>query len=362
MSTRTRIQTISAVAGLLSLSAAGAAFGQASTTVTATVGESTRQLTVVDLLGAPLTDLTLTPGSPSPFQLRVSDTGLGLSAFSVNGTLNNLYRVEADTSLDYTSLIPSSEVTLDYASDALNTLDNIATLSPDYLLSSIADIDCESVQTVLGLTNLETLTDQLCLLAGGLGGVTPVDVTDVPLDGSAITDIDLSSLVDSLLPISLDTADLTSGVFTDADCVNGLGSSDGGCGATGGTSHTMLRGQPVAGALTGALDTLLTAALPSGNIVGSVGDEVSTLTAVLSALQDSADTAISDLGQSLGEYAVADQEALVNTLFSVIPVDLDAASLLSTSGVYVSFPRLTVDPTTSLAGSYTGTLTVTLVE
>lgn len=352
----TRPGPVLALVAVLALSVSGLALAQSTdTTVTTTVGSGTRQLSVTDLAGQPLSQLALESGDPAPFRVNVSDSEVDLQGFQVDATLNNLYRVETDTTYDYATSIPSSAVDLDYALSPLDAIGGAVDVSPDYLLSG-TDITCSDVASLLGL--LDTLTDPLCLLLNDLTGGS-LSFSDVPLDGSMIQDVGLESVDPADLPI-VPSAGTDTGPFTEPDCVNGIGAGDT-C-TTSGTAHTVLDGTPVTGALTGTLDTLLDGALNTGNIVGTAGDELTTVTAVVAALQNSADSTVRDFGSRLTEYTDSEQITLINGLLTAAQVDLDALNLSGITGIYNSFPRLTVDSSSVPEGDYEGTLTVTLIE
>lgn len=363
---RARRRRVATAAALTAAMAAASAVGATAdeTTISTTLGTSSRQLSVVDLTGATLDELALTPGTPATFRVSVTDSGvLPTDGFSVAATLNNLYRVETGGGYDFATQIPSAEVTLDYAANALGMAGNLLSFSPDELLSTVGAVDCADVAAALATTEaaLSVLTDPLCgvtgLLLGDPDGIT---ATDLPLDASVLSAIDLGALATSALPIGVDAADLDTGAFTVADCANGIGAGDAGCGGTTGTARTMMVGTAATDPLPTALVDVINAARTATDVVGT--DGVTTTTAVLTALQDAAATDVVDLGAALAGYGAADLETLVNALFEVTPVAPDLAGILSVTGTYHAFPRLTVDPSSAVAGQYGGTLTITLLD
>lgn len=67
------------------------------------------------------------------------------------------------------------------------------------------------------------------------------------------------------------------------------------------------------------------------------------------------------LGAVLSTLDVADQVAVINTLTgTLVPPVL--ADIVSLNGNYYAFPVLRATPSTPVAGTYDGTLTVTFVQ
>lgn len=355
MTSPTSVRIGIALAVALALAASSTATAQTATEVRTAVQASSRQLSVSDLAGAPLTHLSLEPGRAAPFAVRVTDTGMAPSDFQVDVVMNHLYREGAEGP-DAAHAIPSSEVSLGHAAIPLDAVGALLDLSPTHLVSSaIGAIDCAAVTASLGLTPAEVVTDPVCTLVDGLLGGAAVTVEDVPLTGTSLRDVDLSALDPSLLPISLSAADLGAGRFTHPACHTGIGAADASCDVgPGTTSHTVIRGRPLTGALTGALATVV------DDAVGTAAPEA--VTAVVQALQAASSAEVQRLGNRLAGYSAADQATLVEDLLEVTTGTLGVDDLDAVTGTWVSFPTLQVDPTSAAEGSYAGTMTLTLIE
>lgn len=355
-----RRSTVALTTAVLVAAASAAAAQTTGTTVTTSLGESSRQLTLTDLGGDVLTDLGLVPGAPAPFRVNVTDRGiLPTDGFAVDLTLNNLY-LQQDGTTDFANMIPSGEVTVDFAPNPLDADGVTALLNPDLLLRTVGTLDCDVVATALGSTvaALGVSTDPLCGATGPLFG-TGVDIDSLPVDGSAIPDIGLDSLPIDALPIALDPSALLGGPFSEPDCANGIGSGDPSCGTgAAATTRRVLVGVGLPDvALPPALQALLEGAIPTGEVVGAV----TTLEAVLAGMASSGDARLADVASELSRYTPVQATTIVNDAFEAIPA-LDVADLAGIAGTYTSVTRLTVNPTTLLSGSYAGSLTATLVE
>ena len=65
----------------------------------------------------------------------------------------------------------------------------------------------------------------------------------------------------------------------------------------------------------------------------------------------------------LNTLTAADQVTVINTLFTLAPVALPTlADSASVTADYYGFPILRATPTTPVAGTYDGTMTVTFVQ
>lgn len=345
----------------LTLTATGMAGAQtADSEVITQVGDGTRQLRVTNLAGEDLTELSLTPQQASPFVVRVTDTGLAPDDFTVSAVLNNLYGYTVADGSNYNNAIASADVSVGYAATPVDAVGALLDLDPNYLINSaVGTIDCADISSILGLDAAAQLLDPVCTLLT-IAGNGPVPVNSVPLNATPLEDVNLTSLLTSALPIALAAND--TGAFTQPDCANGIGlaaatANAANCVTAGATPRAVLTGTPLTGALSGTLDALL------DGVVGNVADPT-TINAIISSLQASGDTAVADLGARLAQYTPAELTLLFDEttgLFDILPGALNAADILNLTGVWSSFPTLTVNPDVgTLNGEYRGTITLTL--
>jgi hypothetical protein len=329
----------------------------------------TRQFTVQDVHGNDLTSLDLGTGGVQPFRTHVQDTGFTATgqSFSVSATMSNLY-LRTASGHDYAVKVPSSALAIGFGSTPLTgsgiSLDTLPKLTVGGTMPSCLNLSA-SLQSALGLSVLGIPLDPsnlalttLCTLLGLTGG--PVSATvDGAVQNVAPT---LSSLTN--LPIPLSGA--VGGAFSNPDFGTGtVGANDPGKNATPATSVPLMAGGPanLTAGLTSALTTTLTNTLNGLPLVTSndVGAKTSVAAAV-TALSGSADLLTSTLGTVLaGLTSVTNQVAVLNSLAGTL-IAPTLANIQSLNGVYDGFPVLHATPTTPVAGTYDGTLTVTFVQ
>lgn len=354
--------------GLTALSLSGLAAAQTSeTTVSTSVSSGSRQLVVTDLAGAPLGELALTPGVPSPFKVTVQDSDyVPTQGFTVSSSLNNLYLSDGAGGYDFTTKIPSGQVDVSFGTSPLSVVDTLVDLNPDYLLSTPTAIDCQAVADILGLSLTDALlSDPICGLLDTLTGDT-LSFADVPTDANAVLDIALDSLDMSALPVAIGGG-TDAGPYSDPDCDNGIGAGDatGECTSTSGTGRTYLTGTGATDPLEAALSTLLAdQTLTTPLVSDGTTSAITTVDAAIQALQTSGTTAVADFGNTLTDdaYTLANRIDLINGLLSAALDTIESVDLAAVTGLYTSFPMLSVDPAGAPDGTYAGTLTVTLVE
>ncbi|MBC7679747.1 MAG: hypothetical protein H7233_12285 [Pseudorhodobacter sp.] len=357
---RTRRLTVGvAAAGCLAASALPALAEPAtsgspgSAVVTATVAPAgSRQLSLLDLTGAPLTTLALRPGVPSPFRVRVQDTGVdqltsATSGFTVNSVLNNLY-LDGDKTK---SFIPSADVALGFPTGgAQNATGSLAALPRTVLSGSLAS--CTSlVSTLTSLTTLNLASGAGLSLCNALGSGLAVPATTVLTS----TEKTLANL--AAVPFTL--AGQGSGAYTTADTTTGIGAAA--SGGVSGTARTMLTGVPaISTALQTQLNALTTQVTGLANVVSPTGAGAQTnLETVIGTFLTKPATA--QLGSALAGLTPQQASDIVNLLTSTVqPLGLGD---ITAAGTYNSFPVLTATPSNNPAGgAYRGTLTVTLVQ
>lgn len=346
-------------AGGFCLAAAVPAF--AGTTVTLTAGTGTRQLAVLDLTGNPLTNLTLKPGVPQPFRVRVTDSSVTnfTQNFSVSAVMNNLYLEQGSGSYNYSTKIPSSDLSISYPTDPLSASGVSFADLPQVAVSGTLPT-CATLVTAGILSSSEIAPGgdavSLCTL---LDGTAPLAVTGVNSLASPLATTVYPALTNlANLPFAL--SGNQSGAFTNADYQNGIGASDPAGGGAAGTALLMMQGVPgmttalsneVASAI-GTLPATLTSATGSGSQTA--------LNDLMSALSTS--STYSSLASALSQLSASEEVGVLNYLTgALVPPVL--TNVLNETGTYNAFPELSVNPTGSVpAGTYQGTLTITLVQ
>lgn len=350
--------------------------GESSTVVSLAAPEAgTRQLRVLDLAGAELTDLELRPGTPAPFRVQVVDDGVGhltelnadgkaVSGFTVQALMNNLYLDGNANGNDY---IAAEDIDVAFAPGALRSLGGLTAL-PDLTLSGT--LTCDPALDALGLT----LSDLLALsVAGTLTSLQSLVLelcNTLTTAGQTITALGVDSTVERALSALQDLPFALTGqeAFTfDADYTTGKGLEDtvrgGPAGARiAGTPRPLLVGTP---ALTTGLTTTLTglAAALEGVEPVQVGvqDGVATFEDVFTGLSAAA---MGELASLLAEIHAADPgvAAPVLNVLAVDVLDFDLDDLTDVTAQYNSFPVMTATPSSPKAGAYSGHMTVTLVQ
>jgi hypothetical protein len=328
----------------------------------------TRQFTVEDVKGADLEALDLGTGGAQPFRTHVSDTGFTATgqSFSVAATMTNLY-LRQGNGHDYAVKVPSSDVSIGFGSNPLSgsgiSLVDLPQLTVAGTLGSCSGLSA-GLKSALGLSALGIPLDLsnvqltlLCTLLGVAGG--PVSAT---VDGALQTVTPaLTSLADLPTPLS----GALGGTFANASFAAGtVGSGDPAATGTTPTSVPLMSGGALqlTNGLKAALTSALTTALSGLPLVNATDTGTqTTIAAVLDGLTGSGDQLTSVLGSVLSTLTAANQVTVLNTLTGslVAPVIGDIAGL---TGQYYGFPVLRATPSTPVAGTYDGTLTVTFVQ
>lgn len=369
------------VTALLALGAAATgAQAQTSTIgVSALATSGSRQFFVEDLSGTTLTALDLgSSGQGQLFQTRVKDTDFKLTqaAFTASAEMTNLYKKTGQT-IDYSTKVPSSKISVAYAAQptdlssvslaalpkvtvagVLPTCSNLSTLLPQ-------DSPLRGVGGLLG--GLTSAANPLCTALGGVldptgPAIEAVDGVVVPLAEQIVEPV-LTAV--NTLPLAVGGS-TEPGAFTNPSY---LGDGDGDSAKTGAAAATprkLLAGTPnsalnVSALISSAIDgkPLFPAA------VGGTG-ALTTVAAVVSSMQGSADAEVARVGNALAGLTAADQTGILSGLTSAVngtPIaTLTSAVLDRISGTYRSFPRLTADLSGAPSGTYTGTMTITFVQ
>jgi len=362
------------IAAATTVPAMAAGYNQPSGTVVSTASQAagTRQLEVLDLAGNSLTSLALKPGVPQSFRVAVVDNSINdlTQPFTVSAVMNNLYKVNGASSYDYSTMVPSGDVSVAFpASSPLSAFGVGLTDVPTALVSGTIP-SCQSLESAgllsINLTSLLTLSPTLCgtldPLTNALSGGVLSSALALPSTVNVLSSVTgtVSNLADlSALPFSIGGAE--SGAFSLPDYTNGIGFGDPvASGKPAGTPRVLLTGHG-ASDLTNLLTQLgLSNGLPLVSADGTAA--MTSLTALLSALSATGNAALQNLVSALTPLSTSDQLAILNTLSGTLSTAL--ANLSAESGTYNAFPSLKVTPSNpnQAAGTYSGTLTITMVQ
>jgi hypothetical protein len=232
-----------------------------------------------------------------------------------------------------------------------------------------------TLQGILGLSSLGVVLGSNSALSNlcstlPLSGSTAVTTT---VDGALQTVT--STLTDlTKLPTALSGA--TGGTFTKPSFVNGMGANDtaGAAAATAAAAPAIYQPDSVplmsgttASALTSTFATDLQSkltALLTGPLTSATGVGTQTqLASVVSQLQASSTPVLSQLGAVLNTLSAANQASVINSIFtSAVPTLPVIGDVQGITGSSYSFPVLRATPTTPVAGTYGGTMTVTFFQ
>lgn len=358
-----RLTAIGVVGGCLAAVAGPALAGptvsgspDSSTVSLASTGAGTRQLELLDLAGANLTNLQLRPGAPSPFRVRVTDTGVGqltdaTSGFTVSATLNNLY-AGGDPSAAF---IPSKDVSVSFpAAGATSALGDITALPRTVLAGSISG--CTTLLALSELTGLVATSGaglELCNAVGSTG--LTISALEVVTNAEKLLD-DVSDV-----PFALTGQE--SGPFTLADYKNGIGATDTRGAGAAGTPLGLLKGTPSVADLSDELAAVKSQVQALAPVSADGTSAQTAVTQVIGEMLASTDAQVAALGNALSALTPAQAAAVVKTLTGTVQ-DIGLGDLLGVTGSYNATPVLTATPSTApaAAGTYSGTMTVTLVQ
>jgi hypothetical protein len=367
------------IAATTVVAVAAPALADTSVPVTVVGLGGTRQFAVEDLTGAALTAINLGTGGAQPFRTHVTDSAFLPTAsggnYDVTSTLSNLYLKtgSGSTAADYNFnvKVPASAASVNFGSNPLGvaglSIVDLPKLSLSGTLSSCAGLS-GPLKSILGLSILGTVLGSNSALSSlcstlGIAGAPVTATVDGALQTVTSTLTDLTKL-----PTALSGA--TGGTFTNPSYATGVGALDtAGATAAAGTVPTSVSlmkgvtGSTLSSALATDLLTQITALL-TGPLTSATGVGTQTqLASVISQLQAQAAPVLSQLGAVLNTLSSADQSTLINSVFSTItPVVPALADLHGITGSSYAFPVLSATPTTPVAGTYGGTMTVTFVQ
>lgn len=305
------------------------------------VVEGSRTYALRTLTGGDLQSISLGRSADAGFMTTVSDVAYSRTGYQLNAVLSDLYHYD-DGSYTCGERIDSDKLALGFVVDPVSVTDVAQLAAPiwhlqgtlDATLASLLGVPTGTVIEVDGLVGEE--------LEGALDGV---------LDG-----------VEDTLPIKVAAG--AGGAFTDAGPHESCNPSPG----TAPTTRTLQGGEP--GNLTALLDWL-TAELE--DVVDGNADDVISTDELLDAgavteeaLAEAVRAALADAGVDLGllDTLLAQGTLSMEDIYAVLEATLsDIESLVGQTGLYASLPKLTIDiPGEVGAGTYRGTMTVTLVD
>lgn len=365
---------IAAVAAALAAASAAPAFAatadqtHATVVSTASAMPGTRQLEVLDLTGNDLTNLALKPNVAQPFRVSVVDnaiTDLSKAApFSVTAVMNNLYQVSGTDpatglpTYNWATKIPSSDVSMSFPNaGALSAYGVDVTDVPQVLLSGSVP-GCSTLTGLLNMT-LTSLASSFVSLCG-IGGVLTSGPLAIPTGASALSTLKgaangLASLTQ--LPYTLGGA--AGGRFDLPDYTTGIGAGDASGGAAAGTPRTVL-------AATSATDLsgLISALGYNSSLPLVSADGTGAMTSVNNLLGALSNAGLTTLVSALAPLTADQIDAIFNSNSITKSLSTTLSTLTGESGIYNAFPSLKVTPsnTNQAAGTYSGTLTITMVQ
>lgn len=373
---RTNRTLTAAIAATTAVALAGPALADTVTSnvaVTITGIGGTRQFAVEDLTGAPLSALDLGTGGAEPFRTHVTDTSFlptGSGDYTVSATMSNLYLKTGATTYNYAVKVPAKDLSIGFGSNPLSGsgigLVTLPKLSVTGALTSCASLP-SSLKTALGISLSGVVQDvtnltlvNFCTLAGT---AAPVAAT---VDGTLQN---LHPVVSSVADLPSALAGATGGAFTNAsyaDDTVGAGDTAGKAGADPATSVSLMTGtRTLSSNLVTALTSALTSILAGLPLVSTTGAQAkTTVEALVAALTKTGQSlAANSLGNVLSTLSANDQVTLLTAVVQgVVPQAPTLADVKAVNGQYFSFPVLTAAPTTPVAGTYGGTMTVTFVQ
>jgi hypothetical protein len=374
---RKRALTLLTGAGLLICAAPALADSSVGVTIIGLGG--TRQFAVEDAQGQTLSAINLGTGGSQPFRLHVTDSAFLPAAtggnYSVSATMSNLYLKtgsgSTSTDYNYNVKVPSSAVSISYGASPLSVSGLALTLLPKLNISGTMSSCLNlsgTLKTLLGVNALggvigsNSALSSLCTTLGVAGSALSAQV-----DGAMQT---LYPTLTDLTKLPTALAGTTGGAFTQPSFASGVGAYDtAGAAAAGSTQPTSVAlmtgttGAALSSALITDLTTQLTAALTGPLTSASGSGTQTTLASVISVLQASGTTVLNQLGAVINQLSASDQATLINALFTTSsPVAPVLSTVQGITGSSYAFPVLKATPTTPVAGTYGGTLTVTFVQ
>jgi hypothetical protein len=308
---------VAALAVLVAVATAAPASAQVTLPVTLANGEGSRTMYVEDLLGNELTGFAFGEATSQPFRVRVVDDSMDRTPFTVSAQMTKLYRL-VDGSLVADQPIASGQLRVDPVIDP-----------------SVSGV-LASVQPVVDIV-LHSTDPVVCTLLGVLTGSC-----DIPLADLTAKIQDVAYAADTVLDgLPIVPGSTEPGAF-DTPAYTGE-SPDAPGTPPAATSRTLLSGN-------------------TNEDLAFLTSQLQTLVDGLSSVTDLVDSnaLISALPPALQSLSGATLTGLLGSDFTATVHDVVVSQVLSLTGTYLAFPKLSVTvPGDAPGGSYQGTLIVT---
>lgn len=300
-----------------------------------------RTLVLQDTAGQALSALNLSSGATG-FIAKVVDSNYANNGFTVQATMSNLYGFNTATNTwNCAQKVPSSAVSLASSSGLLDVNGLLSSVTPNFVLNG----DLSTVlSSILGL-----LTSGTTVTNAPVTGLVQ-NLTQSNLTGGLTGDL-VGSTLSGLTGLPINLATGAGGAFTNP-AADPTGAN---CGVTGtnATNDPIMNGTANPLGLVSDVQALLnslTNTLSSTLITGGFLDTNAVMNEVSSVLSAPL-SLLSPLTSSI--------EGTLTATLANVPL---VSSLTSQSGNYSATPKMTVNTSGVPAGSYRGTLTVTLAD
>lgn len=299
-----------------------------------------------------------------PFQTLVKDDAVRLTGpgYRVSAVMSNLYYINGDGSLDLTSKIRSSDLSIGYGRPLSVPVLELP-VKPEVLLGgSIRPCSTEMLTLAAAL---DPVLSVLCpLLSGGAAVPTGTTVSETATQVVNLADLVTANggpLDLTKLPFPLTTQQQT-GAFTNPAryAVSPYDDAVDGTQAT--TRRLMTGGPAVVDSITGLIDDVLTGKVTDGALAVLPSGGTPSLVPVQS-LKDALAAApgLGDIMYQIGLLDSAKQDYLLGTVTGTLSGVL-SEHLSTINAHYVANPVLIAKPSSTKSGQYKGQLTVTFFQ
>lgn len=321
---------------------AGSGIGSADpVTIEAAVTSGTRTFTLSSLTGSSLDSIALGTSGSAGFVSNVTDARYSRVGYQVTANLSDLYKVSGST-YDCTKRIASSNFTLGFLASPIALTDIAALVDPVWDLTG-------------------TVSGALATSLGVASG-TAVTVSNLAAERAEHTLAGAFTGIEDALPIKVAAG--SGGAFTSP-------APHAGCAPTpGGTATSRLlmdgTGSDLSALFAWVQDALTDAADVNGNGTVTATELASSGVADDATLAEAVRTALGASGVALAAFdtLIAAGTITMTQIYDTLSATLEpVTSLVGQSGTYLASPKVSSSiPSGTSAGTYRGTLTVTLVD